>query len=102
VRRNKRARKRGAAKAGKAPGGADAEKQRKQIEQRREVVTTAIEQAEGRIEEIDAAFCRDGFFDETEDSTVRAMQAERDKLATDLEKLMTEWESIEAALDDRP
>ncbi len=65
---------------------------------RRDVVTAAIEKAESRVEEIDTAFCKSGFFEETAESKVRAMQAERDKLAAKLEGLMAEWEEIEAKL----
>jgi ATP-dependent 26S proteasome regulatory subunit len=62
------------------------------------VVTTAIEAAEQRIEEIDGAFCRPGFFDKTSESQVRSMQRERDTLAADLDTLMAEWEELEADL----
>ena len=70
------------------------------MELRRDVVTSAIEQVEARIEEIDEAFCRPGFFEETVESKVRSLQSERDKLTTELERLLMEWEEIEAALDD--
>ena len=69
------------------------------MELRRDVVTAAIEKAEARIEEIDAAFCEPGFFDDTAESKVRSMQQERDKLASHLESLMTEWEDLEATLE---
>ncbi len=99
VRREKRARKHDGSKSDKNRPGAENAKKIKQLELRREIVTTAIEKAERRIEEIDGAFCRPGFFEETSESKVRTMQAERDKLAADLEKLMAEWEEIEAALE---
>jgi ATPase subunit of ABC transporter with duplicated ATPase domains len=101
VRREKRARKRGGRKADKSASGPGDANKLKQMGLRRDVVTAAIEKAEGRVEEIDSAFCKPGFFEETSESKVRSMQQERDKLATDLEKLMTEWEEIEAALEDR-
>jgi ATPase subunit of ABC transporter with duplicated ATPase domains len=99
VRREKRAKKRGAKKEGKKASGADKEKNLKQLGLRRDVVTAAIEKAEQRIEEIDEAFCKPGFFEETAEEKVRSMQQERDKLAADLEKLMAEWEELEAALE---
>jgi ATPase subunit of ABC transporter with duplicated ATPase domains len=99
VRREKRARKRGGAKPDKSPANAGDAKRLKQIELRRDVVTAAIEKAEGRIEEIDSAFCKPGFFEETSESKIRSIQQERDKLAADLERLMAEWEEIEATLE---
>jgi ATPase subunit of ABC transporter with duplicated ATPase domains len=99
VRREKRARKGGGSKSGKTSVGAGNASNFKQIELRRDVVTGAIEKAEQRIEEIDDAFCKPGFFDETAESKIRSMQQEREKLASDLEKLMAEWEEIEAQLD---
>jgi ATPase subunit of ABC transporter with duplicated ATPase domains len=99
VRREKRARKRGNRKSEKTAGGIADAKKRKQIELRRDVVTEAIDKAEQRIEKIDAAFCKPGFFEETAESKVRSMQGERDKLAAKLEALMAEWEEIEASLE---
>ena len=78
--------------------GNDARKN-KELELRRDVVTAAVEEAENRIEEIDAAFCRPGFFEDTDESTIRSLQSERDTLSTDLEKLMSEWEEIESDLE---
>ncbi|MCW8985355.1 MAG: ATP-binding cassette domain-containing protein, partial [Thermoanaerobaculales bacterium] len=101
VRREKRARKGGGQKPDKIAGGTGDAKKRKQIELRRDVVTAAIEKAEQRIEEIDAAFCRPGFFEETAESKVRSMQAVRDKLTADLDSLMAEWEELESELAHR-
>ena len=94
-------RKRGSTKAERKTTDARDAKKVKQLELRRDVVTAAVEKAESRIEELDEAFCKPGFFEDTADSKIRAMQQDRDKLATDLEELMTEWETIEAALEDR-
>jgi ATPase subunit of ABC transporter with duplicated ATPase domains len=99
IRREKRARKPSGSKSDKTHAGAENAKKIKQFELRREVVTAAIEKSEQRIEEIDGAFCKPGFFEETSESKVRSMQAERDKLAADLDQLMAEWEEIEATLE---
>ena len=99
VRREKRARKRGEPIPEKTDPGARNANKLKQIKLRRDVVTAAIEKAELRIEEIDGAFCKPGFFDETAESKIRSMQQERDKMAADLEELMAEWEEIEAQLE---
>ena len=60
----------------------------------------AADPGETRVEDIDAAFCKPGFFEETSESKVRSMQQERDKLAAELEKLMAEWEELEATLEN--
>jgi ATPase subunit of ABC transporter with duplicated ATPase domains len=100
VRREKRARKRGETRAKKSTVPLSHAKETKQLELRRDVVTAAVEGAEQRIEEIDAAFCLQGFFEDTDEQTIRSMQSERDKLATDLEGLMSEWEELESALEN--
>ena len=99
IRREKRARKHGGSRSEKTDPGAENGKKIKQIKLRRDVVTAAIEKAERRIEEIDEAFCKRGFFEETAEAEIRSMQEERDKLAADLEALMTEWEEIESNLE---
>jgi ATPase subunit of ABC transporter with duplicated ATPase domains len=101
VRREKRARKRGELKSSKPRKGSGNAQQTKQLELRRDVVTAAVEAAEKRIEEIDGTFCQPGFFEGTEESAIRSMQSERDALATELEKLMSEWEDLEAKLEKR-
>ena len=73
-------------------------RRRKELGLRLEVVTAAVESAESRIEAIDAEFCRDGFFNTTSESKVRSLQAERDRLAGEVERLMAEWEEIETEL----
>jgi ATPase subunit of ABC transporter with duplicated ATPase domains len=100
VRREKRRRKRSGPKAERATAVNDNAKKFRQLELRRDVVTAAVEEAEQRIEEIDAAFCRPGFFEETDEARVRSMRTERDLLATDLEKLMSEWEELELTLEN--
>jgi len=76
------------------------EKRRKDLNLRLEVITAAVEKAEARIEAIDTAFCRDGFFDDTNESKIRAMQSERSDLETEVANLMEEWERIEAELSE--
>jgi len=71
---------------------------RKDLSLRLEIVTAAVEKAEGRVEAIDTEFCRDGFFEQTPDGKVRALQAERTKLDDEIARLMDEWETIEAKL----
>jgi ATPase subunit of ABC transporter with duplicated ATPase domains len=73
-------------------------KRRKDLELRLEVVTAAVEKAEARVETIDTEFCREGFFEETHETKVRALQGERDALQTEIASLMEEWESIETKI----
>ncbi len=100
VRREKRARKGAGSKTEPASSGRSSAKTKRELVLRRDVVTAAIDTAEGRIEEIDAAFCKPGFFEDTGDTKVTAMQQERGKLSTELERLMAEWEEIEAAIEN--
>jgi ATPase subunit of ABC transporter with duplicated ATPase domains len=101
VRRKQRARKKTASEADTNVSDSLKTKKSDQMKLRLEVVTAAIEKAETRIEAIDTAFCKSGFFEETSEMKIRAMQKERDTLATDLDRLMNEWEEIEAALEER-
>jgi len=101
ARREKRARKGADSKLVSAGAGREEARKAREIELRRDVVTNAIEKAEQRIEEIDGAFCRQGFFEDTPDSKVKAMQQERAKLGTGLERLMAEWEELEGKLEER-
>jgi len=101
ARRKKRARKDVDLKAAGAGPSCDEAKKSREIKLRRDIVTTAIEKAEERIEEIDGAFCKQGFFESTADSKVKAMQKERTKLGADLERLMAEWEELERQIEER-
>ncbi len=71
----------------------------KDLRLRRDIVTAAIEKAEGRIADIDAAFCEPGFYENTESGRIRSLQNEREKLTAELTRLMSEWEGIEAELE---
>jgi ATPase subunit of ABC transporter with duplicated ATPase domains len=101
--RVKRSKKSGANAPAPAPSGEkparDARKL-KDLRLRRDVVTAAIDTAESRIADIDAAFCAPGFYENTEGGKIRSLQNEREKLGLDLEGLMAEWETIEARLEE--
>jgi ATPase subunit of ABC transporter with duplicated ATPase domains len=73
-------------------------RRRADLELRRDTLTTAIEEAETRIENIDARFCEPGFFDDPSDDRVRALQRERDDLQAEVEKLLADWEAVETEL----
>ncbi|MFV2073175.1 MAG: ABC-F family ATP-binding cassette domain-containing protein [Thermoanaerobaculales bacterium] len=72
----------------------------KDLKLRRDVVTAAIEQAERRVEEINASFCEEGFFSSTPEKRIRAMQREHQDLASEVQRLLEEWEEIEAELEN--
>ncbi len=100
--RAKKQKKRGAARSSAASAAAKAPsdvRKLKDLKLRRDIVTAAIENAETRVAEIDAAFCEPGFYENTEVKKIRSLQTEREKLSTELEVLMSEWEKIEAKLE---
>ncbi len=66
---------------------------------RRDEVTRAIEAAERRIAEIEAMYCRPGFFEETPKPQIEALEKEQSALAPALEQLMREWEQIELEVE---
>ncbi len=68
------------------------------LERRREAVTTDIEGVENRIADIDRRFCEPGFFDSTTLEEVRDLEEERRRLQERVEALMSEWERLEAEL----
>jgi len=99
--RAKREKKKSARSRGARSSDADEKRRvklRKDLALRLEVITAAVEKAEARVEAIDAAFCQDGFFEDTEASKIRAMQQERTDLQGKIEELMEEWENIESQL----
>ena len=54
-----------------------------------------IEAAEARMQEINAASCAPGFYDNTPADEVRGLQIERSELERDIETLTAEWELSE-------
>ena len=76
-----------------SPG--DAAKRLRTLEQRREELTSRVEVAEARVSEIDALFCRPGYFEETPAVDVATRQRERAELVDEVSRLLAEWESLE-------
>ncbi len=68
--------------------------------ERREIVTTLIDEAEARIGEIDALFCEEGFFERSGENRVKDLQTEQENLKTRVSELMAEWEDIETQLEE--
>ncbi len=72
-----------------------AKARRRQAEQQQDKLMARIEAAEARMQEIDAASCAPGFYDNTPADEVRGLQIERSELERDIETLTTEWELSE-------
>jgi ATPase subunit of ABC transporter with duplicated ATPase domains len=67
----------------------------RELTRRRDELTERIERAEARISEIDALFCRPGFFEGTPDRDVRGLEEERAVLAAEVAELLARWEAVE-------
>jgi ATPase subunit of ABC transporter with duplicated ATPase domains len=80
-----------------APGKGSWE--RKRHEERRDALTAEIESAEARMAEIDAEFCREGYFERTAATEVALKQEERRALQERVDGLVGEWEQLERKLD---
>jgi ATPase subunit of ABC transporter with duplicated ATPase domains len=78
--------------------GANARKTLATLRRRLAEVTDRIQAAEARMAEIDARFCEPDYFATTPADEVRARQAERQGLQSELADLMAEWETIEAEI----
>ncbi|RLE22421.1 MAG: ABC-F family ATPase [Acidobacteria bacterium] len=81
----------------------DDEKQRlkrqKDLKLRLGVVENSIEEAEKKIEKLDALFCRPDFYDSRDDTEIRRLTADRDTLKSEVERLTTEWETLGAEVE---
>jgi len=74
-------------------------KRRKDLELRLGVVESAIEEAEKKIESLDALFCSPDFYDSRDGGEIRRLGTERDGLKAEVERLTTEWETITEELE---
>lgn len=101
--REKKARRSGGRSAGESkaqPAGPSAS--RSTLERRRDDLTSRIEAAEARIQEIDALFLADGFFDTTEPARVQALQEERATQMDAVADLLVRWEAVEEEMAALP
>ncbi len=69
------------------------------LERRRDELTAEIDRLEGRIAEIEAAFARPGYYEQTDPEEVAALDQERTAAQQRVEHLMGEWESVERKLE---
>ncbi|MEX2572570.1 MAG: ABC-F family ATP-binding cassette domain-containing protein [Gemmatimonadota bacterium] len=72
---------------------------RKDLESRRDELTSQVDSAEARIAEIDGTFARPGYFAEAPQEEVADLNAERLRLQQTVERLMMDWESIESRIE---
>ena len=72
---------------------------RRQLEARADEVAARIEAAEGRVGEIDTVFARASFYEDASREEVVAVEGERREMLEEIERLMLEWESLEADMD---
>ena len=79
---------------------AQIEKAVRSLARKRDEVTETIESLERRIAEIDAHFCRDGFYEETAPDEVARLEAERAKAAERVEAQMERWSELEAEIEE--
>lgn len=81
--------------AGRARGAIS----RERLEERRDAITLELEAVEARIAEIDARFCRPGYYQETPHEEIAALEGERARLQAEVDKLMEAWETVEHQLE---
>jgi len=70
----------------------------KELESRRDVLTSEIDSSERRKREIQEMYYREGFFEQTSEKDVLALQQEDETLGPRIEALLEEWEQVETEL----
>ncbi|MEQ8330420.1 MAG: ABC-F family ATP-binding cassette domain-containing protein [Longimicrobiales bacterium] len=69
------------------------------LTRRRDDLTEQIEAAEARVAEIDALFCRPGYFEDTPPDEVAALQEERADRQARADAWMEEWADVERKIE---
>ena len=70
-------------------------------EARRDRTLARLEAMESRLAEIDATFADTGFYQTSDPAQVRELQAERERLASQVERLTGEWMALEEEMEAR-
>jgi ATPase subunit of ABC transporter with duplicated ATPase domains len=81
-----------------ARGEGETKALQKKLVTRRDQITAEIEKAEARVHAINELFCDPTFFDRTPRGEVGKLENEQKQLNEKAERLMKEWESLEAEL----
>lgn len=79
---------------------ADVEREVRRLERARDEVTAALESHEARLADIDAVFCREGFYERTEPDEVSRLEEERAEAQAAVERAMLRWGEIETRLEE--
>ncbi|HUE77939.1 MAG TPA: ABC-F family ATP-binding cassette domain-containing protein [Longimicrobiales bacterium] len=83
---------------GRGAAAPDPEKRRSALAERAAELAAAVEEAEGRVAEIDRTFATPGYYDRSPPDEVAALDRERARLQEEAEGLLEEWERVEAEL----
>jgi len=78
--------------------GSESDHATKDLIRLRDAITSRIEKAESDIVSIDGTFADPGFYDTAAVEQVRKLESERTRLEAEVERLMSEWESVEERL----
>ena len=70
-------------------------------EARRDRALTQLETIESRLAEIDATFADTAFYQGSDPAGIRELQAERERLAAQAERLTEEWMALEERMEAR-
>ena len=97
-REKKQAKEREAVRAARSDGETKA--LHRKLSTRRDQLTAEIEKAENRVHAINELFCDPTFFDRTPRNQVKKLENEQKQLRDKVEKLMAEWETVEAELQE--
>jgi ATPase subunit of ABC transporter with duplicated ATPase domains len=79
----------------RAAGAADSKQGQRRAAMRLEELTGKIQAAEARIAEIDGTFCAAGYFERTPKAESSALERERSRLQSEVERLLEEWGELE-------
>ena len=71
---------------------------RKALPKRRDELLAQVEKTEARKAEIEAKYCEPGFFEQTPEAQVAKLKREQMEIESRLDRLVTEWEGVEAEL----
>jgi len=71
---------------------------RKALPKRRDELLAQVEKTEARKAEIEAKYCEPGFFEQTPEAQVEKLKREQMEIESRLDRLVTEWEGVEAEL----
>ncbi len=81
-------------------GASQDRKAQQRLTKDRDRLTTEIEQAEKRVNEINEIFCDPTYFEKTARKEVGKLEQEQKKLTAEIEEKMAEWERVEKALGE--